>query len=80
MLKKILLACAAGLVAAPVALAQQSSVASAPPTLAPAAEWATHAQNRYQVSANVTYLTASGYESKLDVYRRRDATTQPPPW
>lgn len=46
--------------------------------LSPTAEWATHAQNKYQVAANVTYLTATGYEAKLDVYRRRDATTPQP--
>jgi acetyl esterase/lipase len=53
---------------APVAYAQ----------LAPTAEWAAQAQNKYQVTANVTYLTASGYESKLDVYRRRDAKEPQP--
>ena len=46
--------------------------------LSPTAEWATHAQNEYQVIANVTYLTATGYESKLDVYKRRDTTTPQP--
>jgi len=46
--------------------------------LSPTADWATHAQNEYQVIANVTYLTASGYESKLDVYKRRDVTTPQP--
>ena len=46
--------------------------------LSPTAEWATHAQNEYQVIANVTYLTATGYESKLDVYKRRDVTTPQP--
>src|SRR5690349_20470305 len=46
--------------------------------LSPTAEWATHASNEYQVQANITYLTASGYESKLDVYRRRDVTTPQP--
>jgi acetyl esterase/lipase len=46
--------------------------------LSPAAEWATHASNEYQVIANVTYMTATGYESKLDVYKRRDATTPQP--
>ena len=46
--------------------------------LSSTAEWATHAQNQYQVAANITYLTATGYESKLDVYRRRDATTPQP--
>jgi acetyl esterase/lipase len=46
--------------------------------LSPTAEWATTAANRYQVTANVTYLTATGQESKLDVYRRRDATAPQP--
>jgi acetyl esterase/lipase len=46
--------------------------------LSPTAEWATHAQNQYQITANVTYLTATGYDSKLDVYRHRDATTLRP--
>ena len=62
----------------PSVVAQQSSVASAPPALAPTAEWATTAQNRYQVAANVTYLTATGFDAKLDVYRRRDVTTPQP--
>ena len=46
--------------------------------LSPTAEWATHAQNQYQVLANVTYLTANGFEAKLDVYRRRDVQTPQP--
>lgn len=46
--------------------------------LSPTADWATHAQNQYQVIANVTYMTATGYDSKLDVYKRRDATTPQP--
>jgi len=41
-------------------------------------EWAVHAANQYQVFPNVTYLTASNYEAKLDVYKRRD-TTGPQP-
>jgi len=45
---------------------------------ADAADWATHAQNQYAIVPNVTYLTASGYEAKLDVYRRRDVTTPQP--
>ncbi len=44
----------------------------------PTAEWATHAQNQYQVLPNVTYLTADGFEAKLDVYRRRDVQTPQP--
>jgi acetyl esterase/lipase len=46
--------------------------------LSPTADWAAHAQNQYQVQANVTYLTANGFEAKLDVYRRRDAQTPQP--
>jgi acetyl esterase/lipase len=57
-----------------------ASFAQSAPTmeLSPTAEWATHAQNRYQIAANITYLAASGYEAKLDVYRRRDATSPQP--
>ena len=32
----------------------------------------------YAVAANITYLTASGFESKLDMYRRRDVQTPQP--
>jgi acetyl esterase/lipase len=55
--------------------------ASALPALAqlpPTADWAAHAQNQYAVAANITYLTASGYEAKLDIYRRRDVQTPQP--
>jgi len=41
-------------------------------------DWAVHAANRYQIIPNVTYLTASNFEAKLDVYKRRD-TTGPQP-
>jgi acetyl esterase/lipase len=43
-----------------------------------AAEWAVHAQNQYVVQPNVTYLAATGYDSKLDIYRRRDAQAPQP--
>ena len=46
--------------------------------LSPSATWAAHAANNYQIAANLTYLTASNYESKLDVYYRRGATTPQP--
>jgi acetyl esterase/lipase len=46
--------------------------------LPPAAEWAVHATNEYQVFPNLTYLTASGYESKLDIYKRRDTAAPQP--
>jgi acetyl esterase/lipase len=68
MLKRIVLTIAASAVFVPAAFAQ----------LSPTADWATHAQNEYAVAANVTYLTSTGYESKLDVYRRRDVTTPQP--
>jgi acetyl esterase/lipase len=40
--------------------------------LSPAATWAAHTANEYQVSANITYLTANNYDDKLDIYKRRD--------
>jgi acetyl esterase/lipase len=56
-------------------------VTSIPPTfaqLSPSATWATHATNEYQVFPNLTYLIASNYEAKLDVYKRRDSTGPQP--
>jgi acetyl esterase/lipase len=44
----------------------------------PAANWAIHAQNEYQIFPNVTYITATGYDSKLDVYKRRDSAGAQP--
>src|SRR5712691_4161803 len=44
----------------------------------PSVDWAVHAANQYQVFPNVTYLTASNFEAKLDIYKRRD-TTGPQP-
>jgi acetyl esterase/lipase len=72
MVKRIVFTAIAG--ALLVAAARTSAFAQ----LSPVAEWATHAANEYQVQANITYLTASGYESKLDVYRRRDVQTPQP--
>jgi acetyl esterase/lipase len=46
--------------------------------LSPSATWATHAANQYQVVPNLTYVTASNYEAKLDIYKRRD-TSGPQP-
>jgi acetyl esterase/lipase len=43
--------------------------------LPPSAEWAAHAANQYQIFPNITYLTASNYEAKMDIYARRGATT-----
>lgn len=55
-----------------------AAVSPAAAQLSATADWATKAQNQYQVQANVTYLTASGMDVKLDVYRRRDVTTPQP--
>src|SRR5262252_9932275 len=63
---------------AAVVLVLVASMGPASAQLSPAAEWAAHAANQYQVAANVTYLTANNYESKLDVYSRRGATTPQP--
>ncbi len=46
--------------------------------LSPAAAWVTHAANEYQMTPNVTYLTVGGVDLKLDVYKRRTATTPQP--
>ena len=46
--------------------------------LSPTASWAAHTANEYQVFPNLTYLTASNYELKLDIYKRRD-TAGPQP-
>lgn len=44
----------------------------------PASTWATHAANEYQMYPNVTYLTMGDTQLKMDVYRRRTATTPQP--
>lgn len=62
-------ACSLGLLAIPRGVSAQ---------LPPTAEWAVHAQNRYQVTANVVYTSASGVDVRLDVYRRRDVATPQP--
>ena len=51
-----------------VALTAVVISAQSPSVSSPAAEWAVHAQNQYQITPNVTYLTASGQDLKLDVY------------
>lgn len=42
--------------------------------LSDTAAWAADLGNRYRVAANITYLVASNYEAKLDVYTPRNAT------
>ena len=46
--------------------------------LSPSASWATHFANNYRVLPNVTYLTASNVDLKLDVYQRNGVTTPQP--
>jgi acetyl esterase/lipase len=46
--------------------------------LSPSAAWATHAANEYQTYPNVTYLTMGDTQLKMDIYRRRTATTPQP--
>ncbi len=41
-------------------------------------DWAVHAANQYRVISDVTYLTASNVELKLDVYQRADVATPQP--
>jgi acetyl esterase/lipase len=41
--------------------------------LSPQATWATHAANEYEIFPNITYSVNNNYESKLDIYKRRDA-------
>src|ERR1700688_3527520 len=46
--------------------------------LSPSATWAAHAPTEYQIFPNLTYLVASNYEAKLDIYQRRGQTTPQP--
>ena len=46
--------------------------------LSPSAAWATHAANEYQTFPNLTYVTASNVEQKLDIYMRRGVTAPQP--
>jgi acetyl esterase/lipase len=72
---KLLVCAIAAAAIAMASLAAQAPAVAAPPQ---ASGWATHLANRYQVMPDVTYLTASGFEAKLDVYRRRDVQTPQP--
>ncbi len=46
--------------------------------LSPAATWAAEVETRYNVQANVPYITENGVEMRLDIYSRRDVTTPQP--
>ena len=55
-------------------LASATAFAQVPP----AATWAIHGANEYNVRPNIVYGTFNNYEAKLDVYQRRDATGPQP--
>jgi acetyl esterase/lipase len=59
-------------------LASALSIRPACAQLSPSGSWAATAENRYQISPNITYLVANNYEDKLDVYRRRDVSGPQP--
>jgi acetyl esterase/lipase len=46
--------------------------------LSPSAAWAAHAPTEYQIFPNPTYLVASNYEARLDIYQRRGQTSPQP--
>ncbi len=50
------------------------TTAGAEAQLSPSAAWAGFAPNQCQVTPDITYLTADGYESRLDLYVPRNAT------
>jgi acetyl esterase/lipase len=59
------------IVAAALTMAPAVSSAQAPDALTSAID----ISRDYQITPNVTYLTANNFEAKLDVYRRREMTT-----
>ena len=74
---KLTVSAVAGVAIVGATLAAQAPAIPAPPPQAAAT--AVTLANRYQVTPDVTYLTASnGFEVKLDVYRRRDVQTPQP--
>ncbi len=46
-------------------------------SLPPSADWAARVATQYQTAPNVTYLTATNFDSKLDIYYRTGTTPQP---
>lgn len=46
--------------------------------LSQSAAWAAYAPNQYQITPDITYLTAEGHESRLDLYVPRNATAPTP--
>jgi acetyl esterase/lipase len=54
-----------------LALASSAAAQTAPPTASPSGAWATLVANATRVDYGITYLKASGWEGKLDVYAPR---------
>ncbi len=52
--------------------------ATADAQLSEQAAWAAYAPNQYQVTPDITYLTAENWESRLDLYVPRSATAPTP--
>ena len=46
--------------------------------LSPQATWAVESQNHYAIRPNITYGTENNFETKLDIYQRRDAAGPQP--
>jgi acetyl esterase/lipase len=46
--------------------------------LSPQATWAVESQNHYAIRPNITYGTQNNFETKLDIYQRRDVTGPQP--
>ena len=61
-----------------LAIGVLAGTATAQAQLSPSANWAAHALNDYQIFPNLTYVSASGVDVKLDIYQRRGATTAQP--
>jgi len=51
-----------------------AGLAAAQPALPPAISAAVERMERYKITPNITYLTASGYEAKLDIYQFQTPT------
>src|SRR5258707_12880988 len=46
--------------------------------LSPSATWAVQGTNRYVIKPNITYGVRNNFETKLDIYQRRDITSPQP--
>src|SRR5437016_3042184 len=69
---------AALLLLLPAALPAQDTSQHPSQNLAPTGAWTVEEANRYMIRPNITYGTQNNFETKLDVYQRRDQTTPQP--